>query len=80
MHRFKWIMIGMLLLLSLIFAIQNAELVEVDLLFWSVIVSKAFLILVLLLLGTLLGWLLAFGGSRHKQRDELPSNQQRPPL
>lgn len=46
------------LLLVVLFAIQNSAVVKVRLLFWSVSSSLALLIVVLLGLGLLAGWLL----------------------
>lgn len=76
MHRFKWITVGLLLLLAIIFALQNAEPVEIDLLFWSLIVSKSLLIVVLLLTGALLGWLFSFRGDKNRKPDKDTARQQ----
>ncbi len=46
------------LLLVVVFAIQNSAVVKVRLLFWSVSSSLALLIVVLISLGLLAGWLL----------------------
>ncbi len=47
-----------LLLLVVVFALQNSAVVKVRLLFWSVSSSLALLIVVLLGIGLLAGWLL----------------------
>ena len=46
----------MLLILVVVFSIQNREVVNVSLLFWSLSTPKVFLILGTYLLGMLSGW------------------------
>ncbi len=46
------------LLLTVVFAIQNSDVVKVRFLFWSISSSLALLIVILLSLGLLAGWLL----------------------
>jgi uncharacterized integral membrane protein len=44
--------------LGMIIIVQNTTVVEVRLLFWSVVLSRALLIVLLILLGFIVGWLL----------------------
>ena len=57
------------LLLVVLFAIQNSAVVKVRLLFWSVSSSLALLIVVLLGLGLLAGWLLGSLARRPSKSD-----------
>lgn len=53
--------------LLVVFALQNTQVVEVRLLFWTVSMSRVLLILLLLAVGALLGWLAA-SARRHRAR------------
>lgn len=57
MH-YKLMTIAILAGLAVIFLIQNLTVVEVSFLFWSVQLSSAILMLLMLVIGLLLGWLL----------------------
>ncbi|HKJ75812.1 MAG TPA: lipopolysaccharide assembly protein LapA domain-containing protein [Gammaproteobacteria bacterium] len=41
----------------LIFVLQNTAVVEVDLLFWTVAMSRSLMLLLVLLIGVALGWI-----------------------
>ncbi|NDY41356.1 DUF1049 domain-containing protein [Dissulfurirhabdus thermomarina] len=43
--------------LGLLFAVQNAAVVEIRFLFWSLAVSRAVLVVLLLAVGFLVGWI-----------------------
>lgn len=45
----------LLILIVIIFAVQNYEVIDIQLFFWPVKVSKAFLVILVLLIGVLLG-------------------------
>ncbi len=45
----------LLILIVIIFAVQNYEVIPIKLFFWTVEVSKAFLVILVLLIGVLLG-------------------------
>ena len=47
-----------LILLVMIFAIQNAATVEIKLLFWDVALPRSLLIFMMLLIGVIIGWFL----------------------
>ena len=47
-----------LLLLLVIFTIQNAEALEVNFLFWTLTMRRALLLFIVLVVGVLLGWAL----------------------
>jgi len=46
-----------LVLLVMVFVLQNTAVVEIRFLFWTLAMSRALLIVVLLLIGVLLGWM-----------------------
>lgn len=56
--NFRVIVIVTLACLAGIFVLQNAAVVEVHFLFWSARLSRALLILFLLVIGALIGWFL----------------------
>lgn len=45
-----------LILVVVIFLIQNAAVVEIRLLFWEIAIPRSLLIVVMLLIGILIGW------------------------
>lgn len=45
-----------LLLLVLLFAIQNSEIVELEFLFWDLVMPRSVLIFVVLTIGVVTGW------------------------
>ena len=54
--NFKIFSILTLIILAVIFITQNVTVVEVNLFFWHVTISRALLIVINLLIGFLLGW------------------------
>lgn len=59
-----------LIALAAVFIIQNAEVVELRFLFWQIAMSRALMFILLVLIGTAIGWLLR-GHMRHQaQRQE----------
>jgi uncharacterized integral membrane protein len=66
--------------LTLLFALQNAEAMQLRLLFWSVTVSKALMIIIVLLTGLLIGYFLQFSQQLklkkeiHRLKTTLPSS------
>lgn len=57
MTQVKWIVLMVLAGLLTIFTVQNVEVVEVRLLFWSLEMSRAIMLLAVLAIGMVLGWL-----------------------
>jgi len=55
----KTIIILILIILSLIIAIQNTEVVDLQLLFWKISMSRIIFMVFLLLVGFILGYLAA---------------------
>jgi len=55
----KTIIILILIILSLIIAIQNIEVVDLQLLFWKISMSRIIFMVFLLLVGFILGYLVA---------------------
>jgi len=56
--RFRLIVTAILVVLVMIFAIQNAAIVEIKLLFWQVAFPRSLLIFLVLMIGMVLGWIL----------------------
>lgn len=57
-----------LLVLALLFAVQNMAIVQVQFLFWSMSMPQALLVVLLLLVGFLLGWIVSsIFGHRHER-------------
>ncbi len=56
--NYKMIIILVILCLMGIFIIQNAEVVEIKVYFWTIAMSRVVLVLILLGIGVIAGWLL----------------------
>ena len=67
MNRTKLIISLVLLALVVLFTLQNTQVVEVRLLFWTLSMSRVLLIFLLLAVGALLGWM-ASSASRRRSR------------
>ena len=65
---YKFLITVLLLVLVMIFAVQNAANVEIRLLFWELEFPRSLLILTMLLIGMVIGWFARsiFRISRHK--------------
>ena len=65
----KWKFYGgiALLLLTVIFTLQNSEIVTINFLFWKLSISRALMIFILLIIGILIGWTGA-NWARHSKR------------
>jgi len=61
--KFKLTVTLILFLLVMIFAAQNAAMVEIRLLFWQVTFPRSLLIFMMLLIGIIIGW---FGRSLYR--------------
>ena len=57
--NWKLTLAGLLLLLVVIFAGQNYEVVEIKFLFWSFQASRVIIIFLTLMLGFVLGWIVS---------------------
>ena len=53
---YKYLFITILIILVMIFAIQNAAVVEIRMLFWEVSFPRSLLIFTMLLVGIVIGW------------------------
>jgi uncharacterized integral membrane protein len=53
----KWTLVLISLLLLVIFAVQNYEIVKIQFLFWSFQTSRAIVILLTLFTGIIIGWI-----------------------
>lgn len=53
---FKLAITTALILLVMIFAVQNAAVVDIRLLFWDVAISRSLLIFMMLFIGVVIGW------------------------
>ena len=72
MERFKIISIGILALLGVIIILQNTEPVETKLLFLSITMPRAILLMGTTLIGFALGVLVSFYFQRRKKMTDLP--------
>jgi uncharacterized integral membrane protein len=54
-------------ILAIIFIVQNIQTVDVTFLAWTITMSRALMLLIILLIGFILGW--AVGGIRRRRRD-----------
>jgi len=53
---YKFSITVFLFLMVIIFAVQNAAMVEIQLLFWEVSFPRSLLILMMILIGIVIGW------------------------
>ena len=72
MERFKVIAIGILVLLGVIIILQNTAPVETKLLFFSITMPRAILLMTTTLIGFALGVLVSFYFLRKKETSGLP--------
>ena len=72
MNRFKMISIAILTILGVIIILQNTEQVETKLLFLSITMPRAILLMGTTLIGFALGILVSFFFQRKEQTKELP--------
>jgi len=72
MNRFKMISIAILTLLGVIIILQNTEQVETKLLFLSIAMPRAILLMVTTLIGFALGVLVSFFFQRKERPEKLP--------
>ena len=72
MNRFKMISITILAILGVIIILQNMETVETQLLFFTIPMPRAVLLMVTTLIGFALGILVSFFFQRKDQTKELP--------
>ena len=56
--------------LAVLFVVQNAAVVEVRFLFWTITMSRALMIFFLLAIGILIGWLLHSYVEHKRKRNE----------
>lgn len=54
----RWKFYGgiVLLLLTVVFTLQNTEIVTINFLFWKLAISRALMIFLVLIIGILIGW------------------------
>ena len=72
MNRFKMISIAILTILGVIIILQNTEPVETKLLFLSIVMPRAILLMGTTLIGFALGILVSFFFQRKEQPKKLP--------
>ena len=72
MNRFKMISIAILTIVGVIIILQNTEQVETKLLFLSITMPRAILLMGTTLIGFALGILVSFFFQRKEQTKELP--------
>ena len=57
-----------LIVLASVFLIQNTQVVEINILFWSISMSSAIMVVMLLVIGILIGWFLNSYLSNKKEK------------
>lgn len=55
---FKLVITTALIILVMVFAVQNAAVVDIRLLFWDVALPRSLLMFMMLLIGVVIGWFL----------------------
>lgn len=70
--QIRIILTALLIALSVIFVLQNTQVVGIRFLFWTLSMSRVLLILLVLAIGMLVGWLLhgLFASKRTRQPKE----------
>ena len=58
--NWKWILVLILLIFSVIFTAQNHKIMEINFLFWSFMISRAIMIFLSLILGIIIGVIISF--------------------
>ena len=66
--RFKIILSVILAGLALIFIFQNFAVIDIRFLFWTLVISRSLLMLLLFLMGLILGWLLHSYSSHSRKK------------
>jgi putative membrane protein len=62
------LIIGLILIaLTMIFIIQNVEVVQIRFLFWTLTISRALLLFIVLVMGIAVGWLFHAQSSRRRR-------------
>lgn len=56
--NYKLIVALILIVLSVLFVVQNTVVVQIQLLFWKIEMSRALMVLLFLAIGIVVGWLL----------------------
>ncbi len=79
MKRLLLYLFALLALLLIIFLIQNAEPVRLNLLIWSFETRRAFLVLLILLIGLFCGWTLGSLGRRRRRKEAAEPPAVQPP-
>ena len=67
--KYKLISGIILFFIMVIFIIQNAAIVEIHLIFWTISISRVLLMLIILLFGIIIGWILNSYVRHIKNRD-----------
>ena len=62
----KFYFIVAMLLLIVIFTLQNAQVITINLLFWKLTFPRALMIFIVLIIGILIGWLVT--GLTHRSK------------
>lgn len=62
----KFYFIVAMLLLIVIFTLQNAQVITINLLFWKLTLPRALMIFIVLIIGILIGWLVT--GQTHRSK------------
>ncbi len=66
--RFTFVLGLVIGILVVIFIIQNTEIVEINVLFWTISISRALVVLMVFIIGILVGAILKSMGERRKEK------------
>lgn len=70
MKNYKMPLILVLLLLVILFTLQNSEQVSINFLFWHVTLSRALVIFIFLAIGLVIGWVLGTLQQKNQQQNQ----------
>lgn len=85
MKNYKMPVILILLLLVIVFTLQNSEQVSINFLLWHVTLSRALMIFIFLAIGLVIGWVLGSLQQKNQLEERLPAKKEdddftKPPL
>ncbi len=66
----RWILVLILLLFLVTFAVQNYEVVEIQLLFFTIKTSRAIVIFTTLVIGVIIGWITLWLKREHQKKKD----------
>ena len=71
----KLVLLLILATVTIVFIVQNVSVIEIRFLFWSVSMSGALLVFLLIATGTIIGWMLSSFDSHRKKRSGIKADR-----